>query len=156
MSEQLTAVRAGEASLNTAQAVILDALERLEFAQAEAARIRDAEVTAAGEGRVAANPRSTSAAAAAAIAPRIGTQRGTVLTAIVDAGGLTDVQIAKRCRISPNSARPRRLELVESGHVVDSGRTRKHGGRAHVVWVATPEGHAWDVRNSEPADDQAA
>lgn len=153
VNEQLTAVRAGETSLTAAQTAIIDALGRLAESQAAMAAIRDAEVTAPGEGRVARNPRSTSAAAAAAIAPVVGTQRGDVLAAIVEAGGLTDPQIARRCRISQNSARPRRGELVESGHVCDSGRTRRHNGRPHVVWAATPEGRAWVDRT---ADDQAA
>ncbi|WP_329064918.1 hypothetical protein [Amycolatopsis sp. NBC_01480] len=156
-SEQLTQVRGGEIALNEAQAAILDAFDRLEFAQAQAARIRDAEVTAAGEGRVASNPRATSARAAAAIAPKIGTQRANVLTVIAEStNGLTDVEVGRRCRIGPNSARPRRLELVESGHVVDSMRTRRHRGRDHTVWSATAEGHAWVARNGSSTDDQAA
>lgn len=156
-AEQLTAVRSGEATLNEAQAAILDAFDRLEFAQAEAARIRDAEVTAIGEGRVAANPRDTSARAAAAVAPRIGSQRASVLTALAkSADGCTDVELSRICGLGGNSVRPRRGELIASGHARDSGETRIHGGSPHTVWSATSEGLAWYSRNVESATDQAA
>ncbi|NIJ10610.1 hypothetical protein FHU38_000954 [Saccharomonospora amisosensis] len=128
----------------------LAALEALRRAEAEVdaylarqAQARDAEVRAAGEGKVAADPRPTSAQAARTIAPRVGTQRARILAAIVEYGGLTDHELAERLGMLDNSVRPRRTELVSGGFAADSGRVRTHRGTAWVVWEATEEGRAW-------------
>lgn len=87
--------------------------------------------------------RRTSAAAAAAVEPRTGTQRHALLTAVARVsrdpalGGLTDVELAAATGIRPNSLRPRRKELVDGGWLTDSGRTRQHHGNEHIVWVLT-------------------
>ena len=75
---------------------------------------------------------------AAASAP-VKTGRERVMLAIRDAGddGMTDDEIADHTGMSPSTARPRRVELVAAGWVVNSGRERpSHTGRAMVVWVA--------------------
>lgn len=84
----------------------------------------------------------TSFTAAMKALPKSGTQRRLVLEAIVDAAargyaGATDVEVAKHLRLSGNSVRPRRGELVELGLVEDSGRTRRHEGNDHIVWAPT-------------------
>jgi hypothetical protein len=53
------------------------------------------------------------------------------------ARGATDDEIEVGLQISPSTVRPRRVELVEAGKVVDSGRTRPtRSGRQAVVWIA--------------------
>lgn len=85
----------------------------------------------------------TAAAAAAKAKPGSGTQRGRVLRCIVDAGaeGVTDDQVRDRLGLELNTIRPRRLELVEAGYVIDSGDTRMTpSGNPAVVWLATLDG----------------
>ncbi len=80
----------------------------------------------------------TSRAAAEAIRPDTGRLRLAVLVAIRDAGGLTDEEGIDATGISPNCYRPRRVELVQMGKVIDSGKTRLTKSlRKAVVWVAT-------------------
>lgn len=96
-----------------------------------------------GAGKARTGGRRTSADAAVSIAPKSGTARMTVLRAVqavardVQTVGLTDVEIQRATGINPNSARPRRVELVDGGWLADSGRTREHFGREHTVWVLT-------------------
>lgn len=81
---------------------------------------------------------ATSKDAAAAITPVSGTQRGRVYEAIRRSNGLTDEALAALLHLSPNSVRPRRVELVERGLVVDSGvRDTLATGRKAIVWRAT-------------------
>lgn len=85
----------------------------------------------------------TAVAAATKAAPGSGTQRGRVLRCIVDAGeeGATDEQVMDRLGMPLNTVRPRRLELVEAGYVLDSGETRPTvAGNAAIVWLATLDG----------------
>jgi hypothetical protein len=83
----------------------------------------------------------TSAAAAAAVEPRTGTQRRAVLDAVGQVArdprlvGLTDVELGAATGLRPNSLRPRRKELIDGGWLEDSGRTRTHHGNEHIVWV---------------------
>lgn len=93
-----------------------------------------------------AEARPTQVAAAAAVLPRTGTQRARVLAEIKRSGrgGLTDEEIGARLDLGGNSVRPRRLKLVESGLVVDSGDRRPTpGGGPAIIWV-TPD-HAGEV-----------
>jgi hypothetical protein len=95
----------------------------------------------AGSARLGARAASRSAALLAE--PHTGTNRRAVLDAVaavardVRTVGLTDVEIQRATGLSPNSARPRRVELVNGGWLADSGRTREHYGREHTVWVLT-------------------
>jgi hypothetical protein len=90
-----------------------------------------------------AGSRAARKAAALLVEPRPGTKRRAVLDAVaavardVRTVGLTDVEIQRATGLSPNSARPRRVELVNGGWLADSGRTREHFGREHTVWVLT-------------------
>lgn len=82
----------------------------------------------------------TSQAAADAIAPKVNRLRALVLAAIADAGelGMTDEEIQEFMGMSPNTQRPRRVELVAAGLVRDSGRKRRtHSGRQAVVWCVS-------------------
>lgn len=77
----------------------------------------------------------TSIAAAEAIAPDSNRLRVKVLAAIREHGGLTDNQGIYVTGLSPSTYRPRRIELVQRGQVVDSGETRlTASGRKAVVW----------------------
>lgn len=70
------------------------------------------------------------------------TQRAKVLTFLNEHGPSTDPEIADALGLSPNSERPRRVELVSGGYVVDSGLRREHHGSPHIVWAATDAGQA--------------
>jgi hypothetical protein len=128
----------------------LDALAAIDRMVAEVdtylarqAAVRAEEVSGNREGRVSRDPRSTSASAARRVAPRAGSQRGRVLTAIVEFGGLTDYELSEKLSLLDNSIRPRRSELQADSYVVDSGRIRQHRGSAWAVWQATPKGLDW-------------
>lgn len=79
----------------------------------------------------------TSREAACKIRGVTAAQRAAVYAFIHDQGarGATDLEIADALQLSGSSARPRRIELVTSGVVIDSGTTRKTAsGRNAVVW----------------------
>jgi hypothetical protein len=80
----------------------------------------------------------TSRAAAAKIEPRRGTLQTIVYLYIKScSSGATDEEGMEATGIVASTYRPRRVELVEAGRIVDSGRTRKtRSGREAVVWVA--------------------
>ena len=87
----------------------------------------------------------TSRAAAVAIEPVAGTRRAQVLAFIRERGavGATDEEMQLRIPMSPNTQRPRRVELVQGQHIVNSGRTRQTlAGDEAVVWVASEIGKA--------------
>ena len=81
----------------------------------------------------------TSSAAAARIegSPRL-MARASVLEAIRgNPEGLTDERGIEITGLDPSTYRPRRVELVQSGGVYDSGKTRMtKSGREAVVWRA--------------------
>jgi hypothetical protein len=81
----------------------------------------------------------TSADAAVQIAESAKTLRAKVLRFILDRGefGATDIEIQDVLKMNPSTQRPRRIELVGSGDVVDSGKSRlTPSGRKATVWVA--------------------
>lgn len=80
----------------------------------------------------------TSHWAAEGIEPGAGTLRATVYAKLREfSGGLTDHQMQQMLGMNPSTQRPRRIELCESGLVMDSGRTRPTpSGRKAVVWIA--------------------
>ena len=49
-------------------------------------------------------------------------------------GGATDEEIARACGLNPSTARPRRIELVRRGLVVESGTRKTASGRMASVW----------------------
>jgi hypothetical protein len=79
----------------------------------------------------------TSQAAAKSVVPNARTLRAAVLRVIQALGPLTDEQIQEALHMNPSTQRPRRVELVEGGHVRDSGRRAKtRSGRSAVLWEA--------------------
>lgn len=82
---------------------------------------------------------TTSRAAAEKIAPSAAALREQVLAFIRSRGtqGATDEEVQDALGMLGNTQRPRRGELVDSGHVRDSHQTRgTKSGRAAKVWVA--------------------
>jgi hypothetical protein len=82
----------------------------------------------------------TSAAAAEAIGPKVPSLRAQLLGWLRERGeyGATDEEIQTALWMAANTQRPRRVELVESGQVRDSGKRRLTSAlREAVVWVAT-------------------
>lgn len=51
--------------------------------------------------------------------------------------GATDEEIAHACGLNPSTARPRRIELVRHGLVVEDGERKTASGRRATVWKAT-------------------
>ncbi len=84
----------------------------------------------------------TSFAAARHALGRTGTGRRRVMQAIANSGaGLTDEAVQVLLSMSPNSQRPRRVELARFGLVADSGlRQRTLSGAPSIVWAATALG----------------
>ena len=82
----------------------------------------------------------TSQAAANSMIGISGAARWVVYDAIVSAGarGLTDHEIARQTGLCLDTARPRRVELRDRGHVTPSEERRlTPSGRSAVVWIAT-------------------
>lgn len=78
----------------------------------------------------------TSREAAATV--NVGALQAKVLTALREAGsrGMTDMELDERFRHLSPTMRPRRVELVRSGLVADSGETVTNTrGRRAKVWV---------------------
>jgi len=84
---------------------------------------------------------ATAHEAAAAILPRSGTLRRRVFDHIAAAGelGATDAEIQRELDMPGNTQRPRRVELIEAGLIIDSGRRRTEHGRRMIVWVAVAQ-----------------
>ncbi len=85
---------------------------------------------------------STRAAALASIAPLADNKRKQVFELVVASGerGKTDEEIGDALQMSGNTVRPRRRELVLSGRLMDSGRTRPtKSGRQSIVWIAASQ-----------------
>lgn len=85
----------------------------------------------------------TSVAAAAQIAGVAGRLQRAVYEYLRSRGaeGATDEEIQSALAMPASTERPRRVELVESGHCEDSGRTRlTRSGRKAVVWIARESG----------------
>ena len=81
---------------------------------------------------------ATSKEAAALAKPDASTQRQRVLAHLLH-GPATDEQMQDALALNPSTQRPRRVELVTMGLVVDSGKTAKtRSGRNAVLWQAKP------------------
>lgn len=85
--------------------------------------------------------RDTSKAAARAV--KTGTARYRVLEALARADlgaltptGLTDAELADRLKMNPSTERPRRVELMDDGLLVDSGDRRD----GMAIWQISPLG----------------
>jgi len=79
----------------------------------------------------------TSLAAAVRNFPRAGTQRRRVFDLLAaNPDGFTDHEMQDMLQMNPSTQRPRRIELVEQGWVVDSGITRRTpSGDKAAVWA---------------------
>jgi len=85
------------------------------------------------------NGTATSDAAAEAIKPSAATLRALVLAAVRNSGstGVTRQEIEKRTQLEGNTVRPRCMELLKAGSIVETSRTREtESGRQAVVIVA--------------------
>jgi hypothetical protein len=90
--------------------------------------------------KVARGAKATSRAAALRILPRTGTQRWNILMTI-KTRPRTDEELAGLLRMSLNSVRPRRGELVDGEWIEDSGETRQTAaGNDAVVWKLSARG----------------
>jgi hypothetical protein len=77
----------------------------------------------------------TSMAAAESMASRAAVTRRRVYDFLLDTGPATDETIARALDMNPSTARPRRIELVELGSVVESGyKEINSSGREAVLW----------------------
>ncbi len=88
---------------------------------------------------------TTSVEAAQQIAPTTSTLRMQLLAWLKGQGitGATDEEMQQGCGMQPNTQRPRRVELVQLGLVVDSGLVRRTvSGRNATVWLARQTGGA--------------
>ncbi len=95
----------------------------------------------------------TSCGAAEGIHAHVGALQRRLIAALatVYPDGLTDIELQEQTGIRESTERPRRVELVEAGLILDSGRTRVAPGRtrAAVVWVlSTNPGNARPRRDS--------
>lgn len=84
----------------------------------------------------------TSRQAAIDMLPKAGTKRRQVLDGIECAGdyGATDEELQSALRMSGNTERPRRVELMDAHLIKDSGRRRQTlSGEQAVVWVISKE-----------------
>jgi hypothetical protein len=115
----------------------LDHLQRLVAELAEGLQVTHYAAELSG-------PTDTSAAALAAALPKASGNRARVLKYVrwtcnnfPSRGGATDVELATLTKLSANSVRPRRGELVAQGWIEDSGVRRDHNGRPHIVWSLT-------------------
>jgi hypothetical protein len=82
----------------------------------------------------------TSYEAALEIEPSKDSLRAKVYSHIILCGlyGATDEELQLTLNMAGNTERPRRIELVDGGHVIDSNYRRKtKSGRDAVVWIAT-------------------
>lgn len=92
----------------------------------------------------------TSKVAAAEILPVTGEKRLAVFHFTEDRGawGATLEEMEIGTGLAANTVRPRRKELEEMGHIVDSGRTRKNGnGRDVIVWITSGNCAKGELRN---------
>ena len=79
----------------------------------------------------------TSVAAAEAITPDVANAcQHRVLAFLEDHGPATDEEIAAGLAMNPSTARPRRIELVRHGLVVEAGTRKTASNRNATAWKA--------------------
>jgi hypothetical protein len=79
----------------------------------------------------------TSLRAAGEITPYLSNLQQRVYDMLLQCGplGATDEDMQRFLNMNPSSQRPRRIELVAKGLVIDTGKTRKtRAGRQATVW----------------------
>ena len=50
----------------------------------------------------------------------------------------TDEELSIALDLAPNTCRPRRVELVRAGRIIESGKRPTASGRSATVWAVTP------------------
>lgn len=80
----------------------------------------------------------TSLEAAHAVKPKTARYREQIYTYIREHPGSTDEQIAAGTGLSPNTARPRRVELQKAGRIAANGSTLTASGRSARTWGIVP------------------
>jgi len=81
---------------------------------------------------------ATSVAAAESLTPEaLNDGQRRVLAFLEEHGPATDEEIIAGTGMNPSTARPRRIELVRHGLVVEAGERRTASGRRATVWKAT-------------------
>jgi predicted ArsR family transcriptional regulator len=80
---------------------------------------------------------ATSKEAAKSMAGKASTIRSKVHE-LLKSESLTDEEIAIRLNLSGSTARPRRIELVQAGLVVQTGTRKTASGRSAAVWSVKP------------------
>ena len=81
---------------------------------------------------------ATSVAAAESLTPgALNAAQRRVLAYLEEHGPATDEEIIAGTGMNPSTARPRRIELVRHGLVVEDGERRTASGRRATVWKAT-------------------
>lgn len=105
-------------------------------------------VTGDRPGKVRRDAEPTSRRAALRVKVKTGTQRAKILLAIAEPRGLkgerglTDHEVHLLTGIQPNSIRPRRGELCDTGYVQATDLWREHNGEQWTVWTVTEVGLA--------------
>jgi hypothetical protein len=80
----------------------------------------------------------TSRAAADAMAPHVTPLQQKVMDFLREHGPATDEEMQAGIPMGANTQRPRRVELVAKGRVIDSGKTRTGtSGKQAVVWAVS-------------------
>jgi hypothetical protein len=93
----------------------------------------------------------TSREAAERIAAAVRPMHQRVLDALKECGPRTDEQLMADTGLPPSTLRPRRVELVERGMVIDSGeRGRTQAGRSAILWKLTDRGWATTRVGGDP------
>lgn len=64
--------------------------------------------------------------------------RDRVLECIREHGPLTDEEIQQRTGMNPSTQRPRRIELMRAGLIVEAGVKPTASGRKAVAWGVAP------------------
>jgi hypothetical protein len=84
---------------------------------------------------------ATSAAAADSVREVTGKMRIKVYQILLThTDGLTDLEQQQLIPMNASTQRPRRIELVDQGWVIDSGRTRlTPSNRSAVIWIIKPQ-----------------
>jgi hypothetical protein len=79
----------------------------------------------------------TSRSAAESVSPALSDLHARVWAAVAFAGaeGLTDQEISQTTGLAENTVRPRRVELVRTGHFVAAGKRATASGRSATAWV---------------------
>lgn len=84
---------------------------------------------------------ATSRAAAEAIKPHLGPMHLKIQAYLMGRAGATDEEMQLDLKMNGSTQRPRRIDMIRWGLVIDSGKTRAtKSGRQAVVWMLRGRG----------------